>query len=327
MDLYLDAEWFIGGEIFLIGYAYDTRSFGSLHDDSLTEENFQAVLHRCTGKVYFYGPDIGVIEKHFDIDIRSNYHCVNLLKVFRDQLPGLKSYKLAAIEKLYGLKRNRNEYKANIFSIFQDWRKPQVKSLVLQYNQEDVVNLAKLKQMIFIQKDVDENYLLQCRLAGTLEVIQKHVYLLPCDVYRGGNAGRYAGDGQPGAPNITAQMVVGAKFFEDNISRYRIAVLMHDVVKDMSFDYITSVNGRDSKFDLAAFLAKFIARRTGIAYSELLSNGNTSCSPEVKFKRILIIDDVIYKGRTMKKAIDACTKQRPAKIFFLAFGKSQRFAY
>lgn len=327
MDLYLDAEWFIGGDVFLIGYAYDKKSFGSLHDESLTEENFKKLLTPVTGKIYFYGPDIGVIEKYFDIDIRTNYHCVNLLKVFRDHLPGLKSYKLAAIEKLYGVKRNRNEYKANIFSIFQDWRKPQVKSLVLQYNQEDVINLVKLKHVIFAQKDVEEEYLLQCRLAGSLEIIQNHVYLLPCDMYRGASYGKFAKDHEAGNPNITARMVVGAKFFNDVTSRYRMAVLMYDLVKEMKFDFVTSVNGRDSKFDLAAYLAKSIARRLGVQYQELLSENNTSCSGFIKNKTVLVVDDVIYKGSTMKKAIAACSKQKPIKIYFLAFGKSQRFAY
>lgn len=219
------------------------------------------------------------------------------------------------------------EYKANIFSIFQDWRKPQVKSLVLQYNQEDVINLYKLKQIIFVQKDVSDEYLLQCRLAGTLEVVQDHVFLLPCDVYRGGSFGKYAKDTEPGHPNITAQLVTSAKFLDDKVSRYRMAVLMADVVKKMKFDVITSVNGRDSKFDLAAYLGKALSRRLGIEYRPLFSNHNTTCSNYVNNRSVLIIDDVIYKGTTMRMAIDACTKQKPVKIYFLAFGKSQQFAY
>lgn len=326
-DLYIDAEWFIGGDVFLIGWARNTKTFGQLHDASLTPEAFDKILKATTGRIYFYGPDIGILEKYFQIDIRTNFHCVNLYKVFKDKVPGLKNYKLATIEKTYGLVRNRNEYKANIFSIFKDWRRPQVKSLVLQYNKEDVINMVKLKEIIFIQKDVDDDYLLQARLAGAMEIIQKHVYLLPCDIYRGASSGKFKKDHEAGNPNITARMVVGAKFFDDMISRYRIAVLMHDVVKEMKFDYVTSVNGRDSKFDLAAFLARSIARRLGIEYRQFLSDGNKTCSNQVHNRTILVIDDVIYKGRTMKAAIEACSKQRPLKIYFLAFGKSQRFAY
>lgn len=141
-DLYLDCEWFIGGDIFLIGWARDTKTFGQLYDHTLTCEAFEDLLKQTSGRIYFYGPDIGILEKYFDIDIRSNYHCVNLLKVFKDKLPGLKNYKLATIEKHYHLTRNRNEYKANIFAIFQDWRRPQVKSLVLHYKPHHAVSLS-----------------------------------------------------------------------------------------------------------------------------------------------------------------------------------------
>lgn len=327
MDLYLDGEWFIGGEIFLLGWSRNTKQFGQLYDDSLTEERFQELLDDTTGIIYFYGPDIGVIEKHFDIDIRSNYHCVNLLKVFKDNLPGLKNYKLATIEKIYNIKRNRNEYKANIFSIFKDWRNPQVKSLVLQYNREDVINLARLKAIIFAQFDIEKEYLLQVKLAGLLEIKKDYAYLLPCDIYRGKSYGKYK-DGAPGEdPNITAQLVVTAKFLSDRVSLYRMIVLMYDVIRDEQFDIITCVNNRDSVFHLAKALATGIAFRKRLQFKDVFTDRNTTCSPEVKGKRVLIIDDVIYKGTTMNMAIDACSKQKPSRIYFLAFGKSQRFAY
>lgn len=327
MDLYLDGEWFIGGEIFLLGWSRDTRQFGQLYDDSLTEERFQELLDDTTGKIYFYGPDIGIIEKFFQIDIRSNYHCVNLLKVFKDNLPGLDSYKLANIEKLYNLKRNRQEYKANIFSIFRDWRKPQVKSLVLQYNREDVINMAKLKHIIFTQFDVEEEYLLQVKLAGVYEINKDYVYLLPCDVYRGRSYGKYEHGKINDDPNITAQLVVSAKFYNDKVSLYRMIILMADVIKGKQYDLITCVNNRDSIFHLAKALATGIAAKTKIPFKDVMSNHNTSCSADVKGKSVLIIDDVIYKGTTMKLAIDTCLKQKPTSISFLAFGKSQRFAY
>lgn len=179
-DLYLDAEWFIGGEVFLLGWAHSNREYGQLYDDGLTLEAFEDLLNRTTGIIYFYGPDIGILEKHFEIDIRERYHCVNLLKVFKDYVPGCKNYKLATLEKMFHIPRNRNEYKANIFSIFKDWRRPQVKSLVLQYNMEDVINLYKLKEMVFILKEISTKYLLQARLNGIdhapvqKDIFQKH---------------------------------------------------------------------------------------------------------------------------------------------------------
>ena len=329
MDLFLDAEWFIGNDVFLIGWSRGRKQFGQLYDDTLTLDHFQELLDETTGIIYFYGPDIGVIEKFFGIDIRTMYHCVNLLKVFKDVLPGMQRYKLANIEKLYGIKRNRLEYKTNIFTIFRDWRKPQLRSLVLQYNREDVINLAKLKEIIFAQYDVADEYLLQVKLAGTgpVELVKDYVYLLPADVYRG----KYFGRGSTGVaendPNVTAQLVIDAKFNGDKVALYRMQVLMHDVVKSLKFDIVTSVNGRDSKFHLAGALAQGIANRLKSPYRSVLYNNNTSCAAEVKGKSILIVDDVIYKGRTMQAAIQAAMYQRPQSIFFLAFGKSKRFAY
>ncbi len=177
-DLYLDAEWFIGGEVFLLGWAHSNREYGQLYDEGLTLEAFEELLNRTTGIIYFYGPDIGILEKHFEIDIRERYHCVNLLKVFKDYVPGCKNYKLATLEKMFHIPRNRNEYKANIFSIFKDWRRPQVKSLVLQYNMEDVINLYKLKEMVFILKEISTKYLLQARLNGIYQQapVQKDIF-------------------------------------------------------------------------------------------------------------------------------------------------------
>ncbi|MFZ4056991.1 MAG: ribonuclease H-like domain-containing protein [Ferruginibacter sp.] len=327
MDLYLDAEWFIGGDIFLLGWSRNTKVWGQLYEDTLTEERFQDLLDDTDGKIFFYGPDIGIIEKYFDIDIRSNYHCVNLLKVFKDNLPDMPNYKLATIEKYYHIKRNRQEYKANIFSIFQDWRKPQVRSLVLQYNREDVINLARLKNIIFAQFDIEEEYLLQVKLAGLLQIKKDFAFLLPCDVYRGRSFGKYKGDGSINNPNITAQLVVQAKFYNDKISLYRMIVLMHDVVKDNDYDLITCVNNRDSIFHMARALAKGIASKCNIPFLELIHDHNTKADSIIKGKRILVVDDVIYKGTTMNKAIDACSQQKPALVHFLAFGKSSRFAY
>ncbi len=104
-------------------------------------------------------------------------------------------------------------------------------------------------------------------------------------------------------------------------------ILMTDVVKYKQFDIITCVNNRDSPFHLAKTLAMGIALRKKNPFKDFLSDHNQKAIPQISNKSILIVDDVIYKGTTMKLALDACSKQRPLKIDFLAFGKSQRYAY
>lgn len=158
-DLYLDLEWFFSQEIFLVGYAYSITNHYQLHDETLTIENIIQMLKPVDGYIYFYGPDIGMLEKNTGLDIRNNYRCVNLLKVFRDIMPGMDSYKLASFEEMFEIKRSQRQYKTNIFKLMDDWHNPYKKQHVLKYNMEDVVNLVRLKREIFGIYGIGEGYL------------------------------------------------------------------------------------------------------------------------------------------------------------------------
>ena len=155
----MDLEWFSNQEIYLIGYGYDISTTTLLYDELLTMENIQAMLAPVDGYIYFYGPDIGMLEKFTGLDIRNNYRCINLLKVFRDIMPGLPSYKLASFEVMFDIKRSQKQYKTNIWKLVEDWKNPRKKELVLKYNYEDVVNLIRLKVEIFSLFGVGVGYL------------------------------------------------------------------------------------------------------------------------------------------------------------------------
>lgn len=118
-DLYLDLEWFFNQEIFLIGYAYSITQHGQLHDETLTMNNILQMLEPVDGYIYFYGPDIGMLEKATGLDIRNNFRCVNLLKVFRDIMPGMDSYKLASLRKC----SKSNAHSDNTKRTFSNWWK------------------------------------------------------------------------------------------------------------------------------------------------------------------------------------------------------------
>jgi len=158
-DLYIDLEWFFNQELFLVGYAYSVTTFGQLYDESLNTENIIRMLQPVDGYIYFYGPDIGMLEKSTGLDIRNNFKCVNLLKVFRNIMPGMDSYKLAYFEELFEIKRSQRQYKSNIFKLSEDWNNPYKKQHVLKYNMEDVVNLVRLKREIFSLYGIKEDYL------------------------------------------------------------------------------------------------------------------------------------------------------------------------
>lgn len=158
-DLYLDLEWFFNQELFLVGYAYSITNYSQLYDDTLNVDNIMKMLQPVDGYIYFYGPDIGMLEKSTGLDIRNNFRCVNLLKVFRDIMPGMDSYKLASFEELFEIKRSQRQYKTNIFKLVEDWHNPYKKQHVLKYNMEDVVNLVRLKREIFGLYGIEEEYL------------------------------------------------------------------------------------------------------------------------------------------------------------------------
>ena len=111
-EIYIDGEWFIGGKLFLLGYAYSQKKQGFLFGKKLTKENFLKLL-KPNITIFFYGPDVGIIEKHFNVKIRNKFRCINLLKVFRDNINS-SSYRLADIEKKFGIVRQRVEYKKSI---------------------------------------------------------------------------------------------------------------------------------------------------------------------------------------------------------------------
>jgi hypothetical protein len=147
-SLYIDCEWYIGGKVFLIGACGSDARCTQLYSTTLAKDNFRKLLQPGT-VIYFYGPDIGVLEKYFNIELRKRYICINLLTVFRQVLPPQESYKLADLERKFKIKRTRCEYKKNIFNIFHDWKSADKRKRILQYNKEDVVNLLKLKRIIF----------------------------------------------------------------------------------------------------------------------------------------------------------------------------------
>jgi uncharacterized protein YprB with RNaseH-like and TPR domain len=99
--------------------------------------------------IFFYGPDIAMIEKNFGIDLRNNYNCVNLLTMFRYYAPRVKLHKLADWEKRAGITRETMRYKSNIWKLVEDWYNPKKKKRCLQYNAEDVINLLLVKKWFF----------------------------------------------------------------------------------------------------------------------------------------------------------------------------------
>lgn len=171
VNLFVDAEWYLNQRIFLIGYAYEDERTGNievkqLYNQNILKRHIREILRFLNGTIYVYGPDVGMLEKRFDVPLREKHRCVNMLKVVKEFIPGLSSYKLADIEKHFGFHRKAEKYKQNIFDIYRDWHHPELKKLVLEYNYEDVFYLAKIKQALFRKFKPSDDYLSSIALAA-----------------------------------------------------------------------------------------------------------------------------------------------------------------
>jgi uncharacterized protein YprB with RNaseH-like and TPR domain len=163
MTIYLDCEWTIDQNIFLIGYAYADGRAGALHGSRLTKRSFERLLDGME-HIIVYGPDIAYLEKFFNIELRQDYICINALKLFRQTLPGLPSYKLAFVETLFAVGRQKRKYKTSVFTIWRDWYDPEKRKHVILYNREDVVNLRRLFRIIVTRYSITDELILECRL-------------------------------------------------------------------------------------------------------------------------------------------------------------------
>lgn len=159
--LYIDAEWFISQKMYLLGYAWNLREFGQLYGRALTADNV-AKLFAKADYIAFWGPDIGMLEKCFNLKLREQHCCINLLTVARTLHPRAKSHKLAHWEKLAGAKRTTIEYKTNIWKLSIDWKNNRERCLT--YNREDVINMVRVQRYIFERFKVGWNDMENFRL-------------------------------------------------------------------------------------------------------------------------------------------------------------------
>lgn len=162
-SLFIDAEWFLNQRIYLIGYAYTLERTHQLYGRTLTIGHWKEVL-KGVSVIYCYGPDIGMLEKFFDMDLRNTYICFNLLGIMRKLEPNLPNYKLSTLEILAGIHRETMQYKTNIWQLHRDWMNPDKRKLALQYNCDDVHNMIQVKHFFFRRHLVYRKNIMQYRM-------------------------------------------------------------------------------------------------------------------------------------------------------------------
>jgi len=147
-NIFIDCEWFLNQRIYLLGYAYNLNDWGQLCDNAVNLQNFDHIL-RGVENIYVFGPDIGMMEKFFNVDLRNYFRCFNLLTIIKRIEPYLSSYRLCDLEQYAGIERETQEYKSNIFQLHRDWYDYKKRPYALKYNREDVLNLIRVKNYFF----------------------------------------------------------------------------------------------------------------------------------------------------------------------------------
>ena len=118
-------------------------------------------------------------------------------------------------------------------------------------------------------------------------------------------------------PNAVAKLIYFAKFLQNSTAIDEITNNIFQTVRNIDFDYILPVYTTKTKTSLPLEIAKRLSTATNKKY--LAKFWTQPHKYNLTRKNILLIDDVISSGRTMKKAISIVKKQNPKNIYFIAF--------
>lgn len=145
-DIFIDCEWIPGDYITILGAYCSCKDRFQLYDKSLTKTNFIDFIEGCKGRrtepfLFCHGPDIGRIERYFNLDLKKKYPCVNVQKAFR-QFTRFNKVGIYHLERKFGIPRGwvmSWEDMELYWKIRKEYRKH-----VLDYNWDDCVNLSRL---------------------------------------------------------------------------------------------------------------------------------------------------------------------------------------
>ncbi len=151
-DVFIDCEWVEDDYLTILGaYSYGQDRF-QLYDETLTKRRFSRFLNICSERskgatfLFCHGPDIGKIEKHFDLDLKQNYYCINTITAFK-RFTRFQNVSLRHLEQYFNLPRKYALSNADINRLWKsgDWNK---RRIVLDYNWEDCINLWRLIKIL-----------------------------------------------------------------------------------------------------------------------------------------------------------------------------------
>ena len=151
MRAYLDIETDKKGNICVVGLLVENNGFLQWYGEDISTERIERELSNVKTIVTFNGDlfDLPQMKKRLNIDLQTNFVSRDL---FKDKKKlGIKGG-LKQLEKMFGIERKTegiNGYQAMwLWEKYKRHGNREALKLLLEYNKEDVVNLARLEEII-----------------------------------------------------------------------------------------------------------------------------------------------------------------------------------
>ncbi len=127
-----------------------------------------------------------------------------------------------------------------------------------------------------------------------------------------------------GKSNDIARIIYGAKFFNNETSLKVLIRIAANDIDPRGLDAIVPINTRDSHFNIPFRIAEKAAKKLNLKCIDALYKENTQARG-IRGLNVILLDDVIYTGTTMRKAVKACKKAGAKSVRFFAICHSKSF--
>lgn len=123
-------------------------------------------------------------------------------------------------------------------------------------------------------------------------------------------------------PGQVALWILAAKHKKDPEAIEALTKIAVEKIGSKSFDYIVPIAPNSSKLSIPEVVARALSAKGNGKFLRCLSKDNKKAAFSFTGKSVLIVDDVVDTGATMRKAIKAIQEAGAAKITFYAIAKA-----
>lgn len=142
--LFLDCEWLLNGKLLFVGCFSISDEWKKFLPEEVSK--LKSYLKKFS-LIVVYGNDAGVIEKNMGIDLKKDFHCLNYIRIV-NRFTKFKKKRIYDLENALKIKRNVKLYKHSIQRLFDDWKRPERRKIIYEYNMEDCKNLYHIFEII-----------------------------------------------------------------------------------------------------------------------------------------------------------------------------------